>query len=66
MENETIKFLSVLEAEMKKKGQTPTGLSVKIGVADTTIARTFQLKNKPNLDLIIKIMKELKVKEISI
>lgn len=66
MENETIKFISKLELEMKSQGQTPTSLSAKIGVADTTVARTFQLKNKPNLDIIIKIMKELNIKEISI
>ena len=66
MENETIKFISFLESEMKKQGQTPTSLSAKIGVADTTVARTFQLKNKPNLDLVVKIMKVLEVKEITI
>lgn len=66
MENETIKFISKLELEMKNQGINNYNLSIKLGVPNSTIDRLFQLKSKPNLDLIIKIMKELNIKEISI
>lgn len=66
MEKETTKFISHLEFEMKKQGLNNFQLSIKVGVSNTTIDRLFQLKSKPNLDLVIKIMKELNIKKISI
>lgn len=66
MEEETIKFISHLESEMKSQGINNYNLSIKIGVPNSTIDRLFQLKSKPNLDLIIKIMKVLNIKEVSI
>lgn len=66
MEEETIKFISILENQMKKQELNNYQLSQKVGVPNSTIDRLFQLKSKPNLDLVIKIMKELKVKKLSI
>lgn len=66
MEQETINFISVLESEMKKQGHTYFSLGKAVGAEHTTLSRMLQLKTKPNLDLVIKIMKVLKIKKISI
>ena len=66
MEKETIEFLKELENKMISNGFNTLSLSNKIGVSDTTIGRMFRLESKPNFDLIVKVMKELDIKSISV
>lgn len=66
MEKETIEFLKELENKMISNGFNTLSLSNKIGVSDTTIGRMFKLESKPNFDLIVKVMKELDIKSISV
>lgn len=59
MEKETVHLIETLKEAAKSKGFSNYRLALSVGVPNSTIDRLFQLKNVPNLDLIIKIVKVL-------
>lgn len=61
MDDQTKKILLELKNIFENSGKSARSLADEIGSSHTTITRMFNFQSVPNLDIVVKVARELKV-----
>ncbi|WP_314060214.1 helix-turn-helix transcriptional regulator [Empedobacter brevis] len=61
MDDQTKKIILSLKKSFESKGKSARSLAEEIGSSHTTITRMFNFESVPNLDIVVKIARELNV-----